>query len=114
MWIAWFRRRLPPVFRRWRFVGPEQAGIGAVPFRRAKRLLLWIRSISPTSPMIRAAIRSPTPASCDRPLVRLLLEAGLRKGEARRLRLRHVDVEQSRLVIVEGKGGKDRVVPVAS
>ncbi len=50
----------------------------------------------------------------DRPLVRLLLEAGLRKGEARRLQLRRIDVEQSRLVILEGKGGKDRVVPIAS
>jgi site-specific recombinase XerD len=49
----------------------------------------------------------------DRPLVRLRLEAGPRKGEARRLQLRNVDVEQSRLLIVEGKGGKDRVIPVA-
>ena len=50
----------------------------------------------------------------DRPLVRLLLEAGLRKGEARRLQLRSVDIEQSRLLIVEGKGGKDRVIPIAA
>jgi len=48
----------------------------------------------------------------DRALIRLLLEAGLRKGEARRLQLRHLDVEQSRLVILEGKGGKDRVIPI--
>jgi len=49
----------------------------------------------------------------DRALIRLLLEAGLRKGEARRLQLRDVDVEQSRLLILEGKGGKDRVIPIA-
>ena len=50
----------------------------------------------------------------DRPLVRLLLEAGLRKGEARRLKLLNVDVEQSRLVVLEGKGGKDRMIPIAA
>jgi len=50
----------------------------------------------------------------DRPLVRLLLEAGLRKGEARRLKLRNVDVEQSRLIVLQGKGCKDRVIPIAS
>jgi integrase len=44
----------------------------------------------------------------------LLSEAGLRKGEARRLQLRDVDVEQSRLVILEGNGGKDRVIPIRS
>ena len=49
----------------------------------------------------------------DQALVRLLLETGLRKGEARRLRLRHLDVEQSRLTVLEGKGGKDRMIPVA-
>ena len=48
----------------------------------------------------------------DRALIRLLLDAGLRKGEARRLQLRHVDVEQSRLVVLEGKGAKDRVIPI--
>ena len=48
----------------------------------------------------------------DRALIRLLLEAGLRKGEARRLQFRHVDVEQSRLIVLEGKGAKDRVIPI--
>jgi site-specific recombinase XerC len=47
----------------------------------------------------------------DRPLVRLLLEAGLRKAEARQLRLRHLDVEQCRLRNIEGKGRKDRLIP---
>jgi integrase len=51
---------------------------------------------------------------CDLPvrdgaLMQLLFDVGLRKGEARNLRLMHVRPEEIR--ILRGKGGKDRVVP---
>ncbi|MGH3042932.1 MAG: hypothetical protein ACRDNG_14565 [Gaiellaceae bacterium] len=36
----------------------------------------------------------------------------MRKAEARRLLLRHLDVEQGRLGIIEGKGRKDRLIPL--
>jgi integrase len=47
----------------------------------------------------------------DGVLMQLLFDVGLRKGEARRLRLMHVadDVR-----ILRGKGGKDRVVPATA
>jgi integrase len=47
----------------------------------------------------------------DRAIVLLMLLGGLRSGEVRRLRLADVDQGQRR-VRVEGKGGKERVVPV--
>jgi len=39
--------------------------------------------------------------------------SGRARVEARRLQIRNVDVEQSRLFILEGKGAKDRVIPIA-
>lgn len=46
----------------------------------------------------------------DGPLFSILFRTGLRKGEARRLRRRHVDLDRGHLVVYAGKGGKDRVV----
>lgn len=48
----------------------------------------------------------------DRVLMHILLDAGLRKGEARHLRIGHAKLETSELVILGGKGGKDRVIPM--
>ncbi len=42
----------------------------------------------------------------------VLLEAGLRKAEARHLQLRHCAPETGQVVVVQGKGGKDRIVPM--
>ncbi|MCK9628485.1 MAG: site-specific integrase [Bacteroidales bacterium] len=50
--------------------------------------------------------------SPDGALFLILLDAGLRKGEARRLRVRHVNLERRTLTIYQSKGGKDRVVPM--
>lgn len=50
----------------------------------------------------------------DGPLMLCLLDAALRKGEARRLQGRHLMAEPvpGQLRIVGGKGGKDRLVPL--
>jgi integrase len=48
----------------------------------------------------------------DRALMVVLLDAGLRKGEARHLRAGRCLLEQRQLVVVGGKGGKDRVIPM--
>src|SRR5665811_1198033 len=42
--------------------------------------------------------------------VRLMLETGLRCGEVVAVRPEHVDLDTCRLLVREGKGGKDRVV----
>jgi integrase/recombinase XerD len=48
----------------------------------------------------------------DRALVELLYGTGMRRSELARLRLDDVDLEQRQLLIREGKGRKDRVVPL--
>lgn len=50
--------------------------------------------------------------SPDGPLFSIMFRAGLRKGECRRLRARHVNFERGHLVVYKSKGGKDRVVPL--
>jgi integrase len=50
----------------------------------------------------------------DGPLMAVMLRGGLRKGECRRLIARHVRLDRGQLVVHEGKGGKDRVVPMRS
>jgi integrase len=47
----------------------------------------------------------------DGALMQLLFDVGLRKGEARQLRLMHVSDD---VRILRGKGGKDRVVPATA
>lgn len=49
----------------------------------------------------------PTP---DGPLFAILFGTGLRKAEARYLRRDAIDLDRRRLIVREGKGGKDRVV----
>ena len=45
-------------------------------------------------------------------LMQILLDEGLRKSEARRLRVQHANLETHRLTIYGGKGDKDRVMPL--
>jgi integrase len=47
----------------------------------------------------------------DRARARLLLDTGIRKGEARGLRVGDVDT-LSRCIVVTGKGGKQRLIPI--
>lgn len=49
----------------------------------------------------------PTP---DGHLFAILFGTGIRKAEARRLRRSDIDLDRRRLIVREGKGGKDRVV----
>jgi integrase/recombinase XerD len=44
----------------------------------------------------------------------VLLDAGLRKAEARHLTLRHCAPESGQVVVIDGKGGRDRIVPMSS
>lgn len=50
--------------------------------------------------------------SPDGALFLILLDGGLRKGEARRLRVRHINLERGTLIVRHGKGDKDRIVPM--
>jgi integrase len=46
----------------------------------------------------------------DGPLMSILLRAGLRKSEARRLQGKHINLDRRHITILAGKGGKDRLV----
>ena len=46
------------------------------------------------------------------PLWTILFGTGLRKAEARHLRRDHIDLNRERLIVYQGKGGKDRIVPL--
>jgi integrase/recombinase XerD len=44
----------------------------------------------------------------------ILVDAGLRKGEARTLQVRRLKVDTGELIIIGGKGDKDRLVPMTT
>lgn len=44
----------------------------------------------------------------------VLIDAGLRKAEARALTMRHCAIEVGQLIVVNGKGNRDRIVPMSS
>lgn len=46
----------------------------------------------------------------DGALMQVLFDVGLRKGEARHLRLAHYRADRGEFVVLDGKGGKDRAV----
>ncbi len=48
----------------------------------------------------------------DGQLWTILFGSGIRRGEARRLRRDHIDLNRERLIVYQGKGDKDRIVPV--
>lgn len=48
----------------------------------------------------------------DSTLMKVLLDAGLRKAEARHLTARRANTQTREIVIIGGKGGKDRVIPM--
>ena len=48
----------------------------------------------------------------NRGIVGIMLLAGLRRKEVFQLKMAHVDLENRSLFIEQGKGGKDRVIPI--
>lgn len=48
----------------------------------------------------------------DGPLLTLMFTSGLRRSECRQLRREHIDLNRSRLIVYQGKGDKDRIVPL--
>src|SRR5207248_1502934 len=50
----------------------------------------------------------------DRVLFAVLLFAGLRSAEACALRIERVDLARGELLVFQGKGGKDRLLPIGA
>lgn len=62
-----------------------------------------------TPPEVAALEALPSP---DGPLFSLLFGSGLRLSEAISLRLENIDLQRQRLIVLDGKGAKDRLVPI--
>ena len=48
----------------------------------------------------------------DGQLCTLMFTSGIRKGEARNLCRNRIDLDRARMVVINGKGGKDRIIPL--
>lgn len=49
----------------------------------------------------------------DRTIIELIYQTGVRRGECQRLDLEHVDLESQILQVRQGKGKKDRLLPIS-
>lgn len=82
--------------------------------RPPKRLPRTILSVAEVEALL-AAADHPTPAGLrDRALLELLYSTGLRRAEAARLALYDLDPNRRLVFVREGKGGRDRVVPIGA
>lgn len=81
------------------------------PLDRVPRVRRPPKRVVPTFTDAEVALLTALP-SPDGALFSILFDAGLRKGEARGLQVRHVNLDRSSLVVYRGKGSKDRVVPM--
>ena len=92
-------------------LGPDRVPDAILAPRRPRRLpdapkqRRWRSSSTPSTSTARSA-------SATRALIELVYSAGLRAAEAVGLDLGDVDFEQERVHVRQGKGGKDRVVPL--
>lgn len=77
-----------------------------------KRLLRYV----PTPEEVGAIMSQPDLGDAigvrDRAMLELLYSTGMRRGELMSLKLYDLDLDRGTLLVREGKGGKDRIVPV--
>ncbi len=83
-------------------------GKGAVPLIRTPRTLPRVLAPSEVD-ALRAALRTHR----DRAMVEAMLLGGLRRCEVLGLRLDDVNIGERRVFVAEGKGGRQRMVPVS-
>jgi integrase/recombinase XerD len=81
---------------------------GRVPLIRVPRTLPKVLAPAEATALL-AALRT----SRDQAMVQAMLLGGLRRCEVLGLRLRDIQLADGRLFIAEGKGGHERIVPVA-
>jgi integrase/recombinase XerD len=82
-----------------------------LPYPRSPRYLPRSLEVAEIARFIRSLPKD-TLGLRDRALVELLYGTGMRRGEASKLDLSDVDFEQRQVLVRQGKGRKDRVVPL--
>lgn len=73
----------------------------------ARRLPTYLREHE-YEPLLAAA-----PTDRDRMILRCLYYLGLRVSECVKLRVEHIDLDAAELLVSQGKGAKDRVLPIS-
>ncbi|HON76283.1 MAG TPA: tyrosine-type recombinase/integrase [Dermatophilaceae bacterium] len=88
--------------------GSGRGGRRGAPLVRAPRKLPRV-----TTPVEVAALTGALRTDRDRAMVALMVHGGLRRCEVLGLRFEHVQVGDRRVFVADGKGGHQRLVPVA-
>jgi integrase/recombinase XerD len=76
------------------------------------RLPRHILTVSEVEQVLNAINISAPMALRDRAIIEVLYSTGLRRMEVTRLKVRDIDMNRGWLSVIEGKGKKDRVVPI--
>ena len=85
-----------------------------LPLPRPDRTLPYVPSVGVMAALIELPDLSTTVGLRDRALMEILYATGLRHAEAHRLDLYDVDLSTKRLVVRQGKGRRDRIVPLTA
>jgi integrase/recombinase XerD len=80
--------------------------------KQPKRLPRTLLSIDDVEAILREAVPEDAPGLRDRAMLELLYSTGLRRMEVPALNLYDVDLSRRLVIVREGKGLKDRVVPL--
>lgn len=98
------------IYNGWFEWGVWDERLDTSPMRKVPRMSAGSREPKDIYTAAEIAILETIPCP-DGPLFTILFGTGLRKAEARRLKWGHVDLNRLRLVVYNGKGGKNRIVP---
>ncbi|MDM7992169.1 MAG: tyrosine recombinase XerC [Candidatus Fermentibacter sp.] len=93
--------------------GSEGSQASRLPMPKAPRRLPGFLGVSEVMSVLESYDTSTATGMRDRAVVELLYGSGARVSEASAARLEDLDLERCMLRIVSGKGGRDRIVPVA-
>jgi integrase/recombinase XerD len=80
--------------------------------RRPQRIPRNYLSLREMQKLLRAPDLSTHIGLRNRAMLEVLYSTGIRAGELRRLKIDHLNLQEGWLTVVQGKGGKDRVVPL--
>lgn len=120
--VSTFRNRMIPVRELARYLNRLGQGAYIIPVDMAPKATRYVPHIyAPEELRIFFDVLDRIPAKKNFPIrhlviptfFRLIYCCGLRPAEARKLRVENVDLLNGRLTILESKGHKDRVVPLA-
>jgi len=97
------------IYNSWFTWGHQDGGITTNPMGRVPKIKNPSRRPKDIFDPVEIELLENLP-SPDGELWTLLFKTGLRRGEARRLNRAHINLDRARLMVHDGKGGKDRII----